>query len=84
MDNIEQNIKELIADKTNINVNEISLHSHLKNDLNLDSFDLMELIMDLEVLYNINIDDDVTDDFTNVQTVNDAIIFIKQKIEYMK
>ena len=81
MDNIEQNIKELIADKTNINVNEISLHSHLKNDLNLDSFDLMELIMDLEVLYYINIDDDVTDDFTNVQTVNDAIIFIKQKIE---
>lgn len=81
MENIEQNIKELIADKTNINVNEISVHSHLKNDLNLDSFDLMELIMDLEVLYNISIDDDVIDDFTNVQTVNDAIIFFKQKLE---
>lgn len=42
---------------------------HLINDLGADSIDLMELIIDLELSFNIKIPDEEAESFTTVESI---------------
>ena len=55
---IESKLKELIADL--LGVDEVSIHndSHFINDLNADSLDGVEIIMNVEDEFNIDVIDD--------------------------
>jgi acyl carrier protein len=59
---IFMNIRDLIINKLNINVNQIFWDSHLEADLNLDWIDVIEISMDLEEIYDIEIPDDILGD----------------------
>ena len=52
---------------------EITATKNLKEDLNADSLDLVELMMNLEERYNITIADE---DLTSLKTIQDVVTYI--------
>lgn len=63
-------LKPLIADRLSVEEKEVTMTSHFKNDLGADSLDTVELSMEFEKEFKINILDD---DLEKVFTVEDAI-----------
>lgn len=59
----------LIKDKTGENNDVIPMESRLKQDLGLDSLDIIELGMDVETHFNIEIPDKEQEAFTTVGEV---------------
>ena len=54
-------------------VAEVTVDKKLKEDLNADSLDLVELMMNLEEQYHITIADD---DLVKMQTIGDVVAYI--------
>ena len=61
-------IKEILKDTMDIDESKITLDAKLKEDLELDSLDSVELIMSAEEEFGIEIPDE---DVMNFKTVND-------------
>ena len=74
MDNIEQQVKKVVAEQLSINEADIKNDSAFIADLGADSLDTVELVMALEDNFGIEIPDDQQE---KIQTVQDAIDFIK-------
>lgn len=70
-------LKNIIAKENALDPNRINLSDRLIDDLNLDSLDLIELIVDIETEYDLQIDDYILDD---VYTVQDALDLVKKYI----
>lgn len=66
----------MIADRFNVPVSAVSGKTNFQQDLNLDSIDSLELIMELEDIYDISISDA---DAATLQTVDDVINLIDKK-----
>lgn len=68
-------IKEILKDTTDIDESKITLDAKLKEDLELDSLDSVELIMSAEEEFGIEIPDE---DVMNFKTVNDIVNYIEK------
>ncbi|MFA7692664.1 MAG: acyl carrier protein [Candidatus Hydrogenedentes bacterium] len=73
-------IKQLIADRFDRNLNEITDDARFVEDLGADSLDLTELMMALEEEFDILVDD-LSD---SIDTVADAINFIEKQLNESK
>lgn len=67
-------VREIIADNLGADPETISLNTHFRDDLDADSLDLAELIMDFEDKFTIG--DISEDDAMKIQTVGDAVNYI--------
>lgn len=67
-------IKEIIAEKLEIGIEQITEDAKFIDDLGADSLDVVELIMTLEDEFEIEISDEEAE---NIVTVGNAIEFIK-------
>lgn len=71
-----EKIKEIIVDKLNIDDDSfITLDTDLMEDLNADSLDAVEIIMDIEDEFDISVDED---DVENIRTIADIINYIEE------
>ena len=59
-------------------VAEVTVDKKLKEDLNADSLDLVELMMNLEEQYHITIADD---DLVKMQTIGDVVNYISKVLK---
>ena len=75
--NIEERVKEIIAEQLGIEPSQIKLESKFVEDLGADSLDVVELIMAFEEAFNIEIPDE---DAEKIQTVKDVVDYIKAKL----
>ncbi len=66
-------IQEIIAKTLGINQNDIELKHDLVNDLGADSLNIVEIIMELEEEYNIEIPDEDAEELTTVQSIIEYI-----------
>ncbi|MBE6047473.1 MAG: acyl carrier protein [Clostridium sp.] len=73
-----ERIKEIIADKLSIDVEQITMDSAFVEDLNADSLDIVELIMALEDELDLEIPDEDVEKFV---TVGDVVNYVKQHHE---
>lgn len=71
----EETIFRLIAEQFSVPVKEINIDMHLVNDLNADSLDSIEIIVECEKEFDIEIDDD---DLENIQTVKDIVYLVQE------
>ena len=69
-------IKEILKDTMDIDESKITLDAKLKEDLELDSLDSVELIMSAEEEFGIEIPDE---DVMNFKTVNDIVNYIEEQ-----
>lgn len=74
---IAEKVKEIIVDKLSIDPSEVTEAASFTNDLGADSLDTVELIMEFEKVFDITIEDEVSQ---NIQTVGDAISHIEAAI----
>tara|TARA_B100001996_G_scaffold381834_1_gene372140 strand:+ start:1733 stop:1963 length:231 start_codon:yes stop_codon:yes gene_type:complete len=66
-------VKEVIIDKLGVEEDAINSDAHFVNDLGADSLDTVELIMELEEEFGIEIPDE---DAENIMTVGSAVDYI--------
>ena len=74
MSEIESKVKEIIAEKLGVDEENVKPEASFKNDLGADSLDTVELIMEFEKEFGINIPDDQAE---KISTVGDAIAYIE-------
>ena len=68
-------IKKILVETMDIEEEKITLDAKLKDDLNLDSLDSVELIVSAEEEFGIEIPDE---DVMNFKTVNDIVNYIEE------
>jgi acyl carrier protein len=71
--NIEQKVKAIIAENLGVNADEIKATSSFIDDLGADSLDIVELVMQMEEEFEVEIPDEEAE---NIKTVQDAVTFI--------
>ncbi|WP_341266590.1 acyl carrier protein [Candidatus Phytoplasma fraxini] len=64
-----EKIQQIISEKKSIKEEIILLETRLKEDLNLDSFDAVELVIELEKTFKIKISDEAMQQFKTIKDV---------------
>ncbi|MBR1426286.1 MAG: acyl carrier protein [Paludibacteraceae bacterium] len=77
MSEIESKVKAIIVDKLGVDDAQVTPQASFSADLNADSLDTVELIMEFEKEFNISIPDE---DTQKISTVGDAIAYIEKAI----
>jgi len=72
---IEQKVKEILADRLDIDIEKIKLDSDLVDELGMDSFIAVELMFELKEKLGINVSEK---EFSNIGTVRDIVNFIRK------
>lgn len=71
-------VKEIIIEELNVDAEKITLEANLKDDLGADSIDAVQIIMDLEDAFNIQID---TDNAEAISTVKNLVEYIEALVK---
>ncbi len=69
-------VKEIIVDALGCDEDAVTLEASLKEDLEADSLDAVELIMSIEEEFDVEIPDEVAQ---NMKTVKDIVDYIEEK-----
>ena len=78
MANIAEDVKKIIVERLGVDAAEVTENASFQNDLGADSLDIVELIMEFEKVFDIEIPDDDASD--SISTVGDAIKYIEDKV----
>jgi len=76
MADIFDRVKQIIVDRLGVDESEVTLEASFKNDLNADSLDVVELVMELEDEFDMEISDE---DAEKITTVGEAVKYIESK-----
>ena len=75
---VETRVKAIVAELLGIeDVNGITLESNFRDDLDADSLDLVELIMEFEKEFGGEINDE---DVQKIETVGQAVTYIQERM----
>ena len=74
-DELKNIIKIYLPD--DVSVDDITMNSHLINELNINSANLVDVVLDIEDHFDITIEDD---EIEKMETVKSAIDIIKSKL----
>ena len=75
MSDIASKVKAIIVDKLGVDESEVTNEASFTNDLGADSLDTVELIMEFEKEFDIQIPDDQAE---NIATVGQAVAYIEE------
>ena len=75
MSDIKAKVVEIIVDKLGVKESEVSPEASFTNHLGADSLDIVELIMEFEKDFDLQIPDEAAE---TISTVGDVIAYIEQ------
>lgn len=67
-------VKKIVVDRLGVDEADVKLDASFKEDLDADSLDIVELVMELEDEFNLEISDE---DAEKIQTVGDVVSYIE-------
>jgi acyl carrier protein len=73
---VESRVKEIIVEELGVDQEKVTDEASFVEDLGADSLDTVELVMAFEEEFGIEIPDE---DAENLQTVGDAVKYLKEK-----
>ncbi|MFB6466607.1 acyl carrier protein [Cytobacillus sp. Hz8] len=76
MADVLERVTKIIVDRLGVEESQITLEASFKDDLGADSLDVVELVMELEDEFDMEISDD---DAEKISTVGDAVNYINSK-----
>ena len=71
-----EKIRDLIVEEVGVDADQVTMEASFKNDLNIDSLDLFEMVMALEEEFDVEIP---SEDLEKILTVNDVIKYLEDK-----
>src|SRR5829696_2732407 len=74
MEDVDQKVIEIVSEQMGVDKSEITRETHFINDLNADSLNTVELVMEFEDEFELSIPDEEAE---KIQTVGQAIDYIK-------
>lgn len=74
-DSTFERVRSVVAEQLGVEPEKVTLDAEFVQDLNADSLDLVELIMQLEEEFGVEISDEQAE---NIKTVGDAVEFIQE------
>ncbi len=74
MADVSERVIDIVAEQLSVDKDKVKPDTSFVNDLGADSLDTVELVMELEEEFNINIPDDSAE---KIETVGQAIEFIE-------
>ena len=74
-DNIEEKVIEIVSEQMGVDKSEITRDTYFVNDLNADSSDTVELVMEFEDAFELSIPDEEAE---KIQTVGQAADYISE------
>ena len=74
----EKRLLEIIAEYTTYSAEEITLEMEFVDDLGIDSLDLAQILMSLETEFDIELEDEFSED---IRTVGEAVEILRKKLE---
>lgn len=77
MASIEEEVIEIITEQLGADKDQMSMETSFINDLGADSLDTVELVMELEQRFDMEIPDEEAE---KIQTVGDVIKYIKEHV----
>jgi len=75
---IKERVIEIVCEQLSVASENVSLETSFINDLGADSLDTVELVMEFEDHFHIEIPDEAAE---KIQTVGDAVKFIENKAD---
>jgi len=78
MADLEEKVKEIIAKELGVEREKLTNDASFMEDLGADSLDTVELVMEFEKEFNIDIPDE---DAEKLRTVGDAMNYLKSKVK---
>lgn len=78
---VEEKVVSIVSEQLGVDKAEISRETSFVNDLNADSLDTVELIMELEDAFEMSIPDEEAE---KIQTVGQAVEYILQHLNAKK
>ncbi|KZO01855.1 MULTISPECIES: acyl carrier protein [Bacillus] len=76
MADVLERVTKIIVDRLGVEESQVTLEASFKEDLGADSLDVVELVMELEDEFDMEISDD---DAEKIATVGDAVNYINSK-----
>ncbi|MBK8976992.1 MAG: acyl carrier protein [Planctomycetes bacterium] len=76
MSQIEERVIKIVCDKLGTSADKVTMETHFINDLGADSLDTVELVMEFEDAFGVNIPDE---DAEKIERVGDAVKYIQDK-----
>ena len=77
MASVKERVIDIVGEQLGVNKEQINNETSFVNDLGADSLDTVELVMELEEEFDINIPDDAAE---KIQTVGQAIAYIEKSV----
>jgi len=75
---VEEKVIGIVSEQMNVDKSQITRETSFVNDLGADSLDTVELVMEFEDEFDLDIPDE---DAEKIQTVGEAIDYIEEKTE---
>ncbi|HUX67377.1 MAG TPA: acyl carrier protein [Terriglobales bacterium] len=75
-ESIEDKVRQIVVEKLGVEEGEVTPSASFVEDLGADSLDLVELVMEFETVFEIQIPDEDTE---KIRRVQDAVAYIKDK-----
>lgn len=73
---MEEKVIKLVSDATKIDIAKISLGTSFVDDLNLDSLDIVELMMKMEDEFGVEIPEE---DAEGLKSIKDVVTYLEKK-----
>lgn len=77
MSEVESKVKAIIVDKLGVADSQVTMDANFSTDLNADSLDTVDLIMEIEKEFNITIPEEAAQ---KIATVGDAVRFVENAL----
>jgi len=74
MSDVLERVTAIVVDRLGVDAEKVTLEASFKEDLNADSLDVVELIMELEDEFNLEISDE---DAEKISTVGEVVNYIQ-------
>ncbi|MDD7114262.1 MAG: acyl carrier protein [Lachnospiraceae bacterium] len=71
-----EKIRDLIVEEVGVDADQVTMEASFKDDLNIDSLDLFEMVMALEEEFDVEIP---SEDLEKMDTVGDIVTYIQNK-----